>query len=1255
MNRTFALSLIALSHLPLSAQTDISQTDQTIPDWENEQVFRINKEEPRATKMPFPTLAEAKQKSRLQSPYCQMLNGTWKFHHVGHPDQRPKDFFKTDFDVSGWDDIKVPANWQIEGYGTPNYSNATYPFEKDPPKVMGTPPGNFLTFPEENRNQVGSYRRDFTIPADWQQRETFLAFEGVDSAFYLWVNGEKVGYSQDSRTTAEFRLTDYLVEGSNTLAVEVYQHCDGSYLEDQDMWRLSGIFRDVYLWSAAPIDLQDFELQASLADDYESKLLAPILTLRNLSDQDGTAVVTFEFTPSLQGGADSPSIKREETLKVAANETLKLDPWNFEQELASDLAKDLQNWSAESPVLYPYSITVATESGEVLSAYAGKVGFKRQEVKDGQFLVNGKPVLFKGINRHDHDQITGHYVDLESMRNDIIVMKALNMNSVRCSHYPNDPHFLELCDELGLYVIDEANIESHGTGWGPNAKDSLAKKDNWTPAHIDRMRNMVERDKNHTSIIMWSMGNEAGDGIVFEKTAAWTAERDPTRPIHYEQSGMAEYVDLFTPMYQPIRAAAAWAREEEKKPLAEQRPNIQCEYSHAMGNSSGNLADYWELWRAERLLQGGFIWDFVDQGLTAKKHPADICGPGTHLMGTLTEAQGLPAGGVLITNHENLTPTKSLKLIVTARGNQAPQTGTENNNRNESDGYPMITKGDTSYSLKIDSQNQNIEFFIYTDKWETLLAPLPENWQSQFHEIIGDYDGKTLSLSIDGKVLASREITATINRNSYDLAIGLNAERPSRRFDGSIKTVQVLIDGERVVDLDFVTLAKQEKTREFQAYGGDFGDQPNDRSFCLNGVVRPDRSWSPQAYEVHKVQEPVHLFRRGNLADYRNLNFRLQNEYDFIDLSHLAATLEIRTGGKLLSSEPVTIPQCEPGSIVDWSVTAAPPLDGDEEIHARILFTLNSDTPWAPKGHLVASKEFLLRAAPPTPPVPTAAAIAYTQDQEFVEAKAGTVVAKFQKSNGSLVSYQIDGKEQLAGPLELNFWRPPTNNDEGARFPSRLGDWYEVAKKAKSKAIELSDQRARFDLTLGVGQSDVRIDYTFGADGQLDVDVQLWARHNQPMPRFGMRTQLPRVQSQWDWFGLGPHENYVDRRLSAWTAVHSGGVSELFDHYLDPQESGNRTEVRWATFSGGNQSITFHATGQRLLEVAAYPYRALEIELARHPVDLRPSDTIEVNIDYGQMGLGGTNSWGQVPLPIYQLPAEGRYQYSFRIIPNTIK
>ena len=1239
----FTLTIILL--VPLSAQNKNNKPKPN--DWENEKVFRINKELPHATKMPFPTAEGALTKQRLESPYCQILNGTWKFHHTGNPNQRPKDFFKPEVDVSNWDDIEVPSNWQIKGYGTLIYSNATYPFHKNPPRVMGTPPGNFLTFPQENRNQVGSYRRTFSVPPEWKDREVYLSFEGVDSAFYLWINGQKIGYSQDSRTTATFRLTPHLNQGDNTLAVEVYQHCDGSYLEDQDMWRLSGIFRDVFLWSeSAQLELRDFEIRASLADDYQTGTLHSRFQVRSrIRKKDTTTFVRLEV---IDPTTSEPLFEAIETKIKVKGRTFDRQKkrWqgpttNWGEINLQQITTAITPWSAEVPHLYPYLITFKNEDGKTLAHYSGKLGFKRQEVKNGQFLINGKPILFKGVNRHDHHPETGHYVTEENMRTDILTMKALNMNAVRCSHYPNDPRFYELCNELGLYVIDEANIEGHGMGWGGRAPDTLSRVNSWVPAHLDRIKNMLERNKNHPCIIMWSMGNESGDGHAFVECSTWIKERDPFRPVHYEQAMMRPHTDVFVPMYAPINTCKNFVQKETKKPLHRQRPLIQCEYSHAMGNSSGNLADYWDLFRKEPLLQGGFLWDFVDQGLTSKKHPADICGPGTHLMGILTQEQGLPAGGVLIANKPQFTPKKTIKLVALARGNKAPQVGTENNNRNESDGYPIITKGDTSYSLKIDSQNKNIEFFVYTDTWHTVQASLPKNWQSQFHTLIGEYNGEKISLTIDGKEVASKPLSGTVNENNHDLAVGLNTEKPSRRFDGSIRQAQVTIDGKILTEIDFAKIAQKEKTVAFQAYGGDYGDQPNDRSFCINGIVRPDRSWSPQAHEVHKVHEPVHVFRDGEPA---NLKFRLYNEYDFLDLSKLKGSYQIRENGEIAFSSDFEIPKCPAGKTATFQLPKPNVVMKEEnEYHLRFLFHEGE--------RQIAFSEFLLQAATRVT-TSTPAQVNWEESDKLVTATAGAVTAVFQKSNGSLLSYQIEGKDQLAGPLTLNCWRPPTNNDEGAKLPFKLGDWYDVASKSRSKSLTLEGNHAHFDLDLRVGKSTATIDYQFLSDHQLEITVNLWTRDAPMIPRLGMQTQLPANQNKWDWFGLGPHENYIDRKRSAWTGIHTGHVPQLFDHYLDPQESGNRTEIRWTTLSSNEKSLTIQATGNRLLEISAYPYTPLEIELARHPQDLRKSETLFLNIDYGQMGIGGTNSWGQLPLEKYRLKNKEHYKYSFRLAPH---
>lgn len=1238
------LRLLALTILPLAAAQ---------PDWENETVFRINKEAAHATKMPFPTRESALARKRLESPFCRILNGVWKFYHVGHPDNRPVDFFKPDYDVSTWDDIPVPANWQMHGYGTPNYTNITYPFKKDPPRVMGVPEGHYLTFPEENRNQVGSYRRNFTVPKNWNGRHTFLAFEGVDSAFYLWVNGQKVGYSQDSRTTAEFNITKFLKPGDNTLAVEVYQHCDGSYLEDQDMWRLSGIFRDVYLWSAAPTDLRDLEVRAGLSDDYTKGELEILLTLRNLSDKEAANSYSIELL--------DPSGKTIKDWSGNGN------PGPGKEITSSNKAADLaiQPWSAESPTLYTLAVTLKDKAGNISSCYAHKVGFKTSEIKDGQLLINGKAVLFKGVNRHDHHPVTGHYVTEKDMRKDIVLMKKLNMNAVRCSHYPNDPRFLELTDELGLYVIDEANIESHGMGYGP---ESLAKHANWEAAHLDRIKNVVERDKNHPSVIEWSMGNEAGDGPAFVNAAAWIKQRDPSRPIHYEQGKSGTHVDLVTPMYMPIPAAAKFCRDEEKKPLDQQRPLIQCEYSHAMGNSSGNLGEYWDLIRKERLLQGGYIWDWVDQGLLAKKHAADVCGPGTHLMGVLHPEQGLNAGGLLVSNNDGLNLTKAVTVMAEVRGNTG---GSTNSKRQASDGYPIVTKGDTAYSLKVSGDGNKIEFFVYTNTWQVLQAPLPANWKSQFHQIIGTYDGQKLKLYIGGKEVASKDCSGAITTNHHDLGIGLNAQEPSRRFDGSIASVTVVngaIDPKiraqlpEIVNFNFRNLANTETSREFWAYGGDLADHPNDRSFCLNGIVRPDRSFGPQSAEIKKAYQSAHFSpgeREGN-----DMNINLRNEFDFTTLKgdQLDGEWQLTRNGEVVATGNITVPDVAPGatgSIVLKDLGAE--LDSPGEHFLRLTLKLGTDAPWAPKGHDLAWDQMKLSGdyIPPTPAPPGAALAGAKKNGNLLNVQGKGFTADFDRRNGSLVSYKVDGNELLARPLQLNFWRPPTNNDEGANLHRKLSIWRNAGSRAKVTAIKTKgagpSQILKFDLKLPVAQSTAKLVYTVHSSGEIEIAVTVNPKGKDvPMlPRIGMQCGIPASHSTWKWYGRGPTENYQDRHRGTWVGQHSGSVEYLFNHYLDPQESGNRTGIRWATLTNQEgQGLRVESLGRHLLEIAAYPYSPLNIELSRHPIDLQRHQTNTINFDYGQLGLGGTNSWGQMPLKQYRLPAGQSYRYSFRLSPQ---
>ncbi len=560
-------------------------------DWENPQLLAIGTERPHATMTVYADAESAAAGDREKSPYRLSLNGPWRFHWVGKPADRPRDFFQLDFNDRAWSTIPVPSNIEMQGYGVPIYVNIPYPWERpNPPHI-----------PHDN-NPVGSYRRTFTVPASWANREVFLHFDGVNSFFYLWINGRKVGLSKGSRTPAEFNITRYLRPGENLLAAEVYRWNDGSYLEDQDFWRLSGIFRDVYLWSSDRLHVRDFEVLPTLDAQCRDARLKLTAQVRNLGDKE----TRFTLEAVLLDNAGRPLVR----LPLQAARA----PAGGEVAVRLDApVAGPRKWSAEDPYLYRLLLTLRRASGELVEVIPSNVGFRKVEIKDGLLLVNNRRVLFKGVNRHEFDPDTGQYVSVESMLRDIRLMKQHNINAVRTCHYPNAPAWYDLCDRYGIYLIGEANLESHGMGYGAA---SLAKKPEWLAAHMDRTQRMVERDKNHPSVIIWSLGNEAGDGPNFEATSAWIKHRDPTRPVHYERAEMRPHTDIVCPMYARPKNVAAYAEKHQA------RPYILCEYAHAMGNSTGNLAEYWDLFYTRPQLQGAFVWDWVDQGLR-KAIPAD--------------------------------------------------------------------------------------------------------------------------------------------------------------------------------------------------------------------------------------------------------------------------------------------------------------------------------------------------------------------------------------------------------------------------------------------------------------------------------------------------------------------------------------------------------------------------------------------------------------------------------------------------------
>ncbi|WP_289055638.1 glycoside hydrolase family 2 TIM barrel-domain containing protein [Carboxylicivirga marina] len=1015
-------------------------------EWEDPAIFNINRMAPHAYFIPFETERLAWDNNKDKSVYYRSLNGTWKFNISSNPSKRPVDFYKQEFDVTNWDDIKVPSNWERQGFDTAIYVNTTYPFWQIEGKRPNPPhiPHNY--------NPVGSYRRNFTIPESWEGRQVIIHLGAVKSAFYIWVNGKKVGYSEGSKTPAEFDLTNYIRKGENTLALEVYRWSTGSYLEAQDFWRISGIERDVYLLATPKVHIQDFFVKTGLDNNYKNGEFSLEVDVENLTGRTAGKYTVDALVTSMD--------QSEKLIELSSTSELSNGAGIFKFEAKVDNPK---KWSAEQPNLYKLYISLKDAKGRVKQAFTQNIGFRTAEVKNGQFLVNGKAVYVKGVNRHEHDPDDGHVISRESMLKDIQLMKEYNINTVRTSHYPTDPEFYELCNIYGLYVIDEANIESHGMGYGAA---SLAKHKEWGPMHMDRTQRMVERDKNYACIVTWSLGNEAGDGVNFEETYKWINEREDSRPVQYERAGLASHTDIYCPMYMGIEGMIRYAETNPDRPL------IQCEYAHAMGNSCGGLQDYWDAIEAYPALQGGCIWDWVDQG---------------------------------------------------------------------------------------------------------------------FREV-------------------------------------------------------------------------DENGRMYFTYGGDYGtNMPSDNSFCLNGLVNPDRVPNPQLYETKKVYQNI-AFRAEDLSAGK---FTLKNKYFFTNLDEFNISWHVKSAEGIVAQGLILDLNVEPQQEKTFNID----LPKLETPQAGQLYTLHfSATTKKRKGlvkanHELAWEDFAvpLEAAPVTILANRGAvSLADHGDKKIITSKDYTLT--IDTKTGVITSYLLKGRELMKQGPKLNFFRPPTENDNKDRNGNRkwkaagLDQLEQVAQ-----APSISEQTdgsivVLFPLTLSSSSTkiDAVVQYHVFADGTINVASEV----NIPasvvaVAKVGMQIKMPKSFSEVSWYGLGGVSTYSDRKSGGKFGFYTSTAYDMYNRALViPQENSNQSDVRWASVCN-NEGIGFLLTGSDAMNFSAYPYDDKDIAKARHLNELNEAEFITVNYDALMTGLG-TATCGPHILPQY-VAKNGIYRFHISYRPINLQ
>jgi beta-galactosidase len=1231
------------------------------PEWNNNiPAFEVNAEPPHATLMPYAGLGQALAADRTHSPYRRDLDGDWRFKHADRPSDRDIGFYKTDVDDSSWKTIPVPSDWQLHGYDHPIYTNITYPWwGANGQNENAQPPFAPTVF-----NPVGQYRRTFTVPESWAGRRTFVHFEGVKSAFYLWINGVKVGYHEDSYVPGEFDITDYLKPGANQIAVEVYRFSDGDWMEDQDMIRLSGIFRSVYLFSTPTVHLRDFKLDTPLKDGYTNADLSVTASVRDYG-APGTGRYTVET--QLYDAQHRPvwSGPLSQAVDIGSAKT--------GQDVTVHAAKDVRAprlWSAEQPNLYTAVLRLRDPAGKVIETLSSRVGFREFALKDGLMRINGKPISLRGTNRHEMQPDRGTALTRADMVKDITLMKRMNINAVRTSHYPDNPTWYELADEYGLYVLDETNLETHGV------RDRYPASDpNWTAAVVDRAQQMVHRDKNHPSVIIWSLGNEAGGGSNFVAMHDWIRSYDTTRVIQYEGDNRPQVSDVRSQMYESPATI-----ENRAKDTRDTRPYIMIEYAHSMGNSTGNLKEYWDVVRAHPVLQGGFIWDFVDQGLTWPTPPRKRLtetGPAalTAELGpsaTFDRTGGLSGPAVY-------APDKGLDITGSLTAEAWVTPGSVGGHQ------PIIAKGDTQYSLK--QTDDHLEFFIYAGgSWIAATTPLPANWVGHEHHVAGVFDdaADTLTLYIDGEAKATTKTDRTPNSNSAPVALGTDADNPSRVFSGHIRTARVYDRALTAPELatpdrtpsdagvrfwfDAATAQYTEQkptTPTYLAYGGDWGDNPNDGNFESDGILLADRSWTPKATEVKQVYQAINVSAG---ADARSGTVTIKNENLFTNVNAYNGHWSLVADGRTVRHGTLTAGQLDIAPLSSKSVTLpihppAKPAPGSEYF-LQLSFTIRSPTPWAAAGFEVAKQQLPVDfGGPAVTPVPSrqVPAVTTVDNDDSVTVKGKNFTVSVAKDSGVITSYEANGVPLVKSGPAPNFWRAPTDNDNGNGQPSRNGTWRNAGAGRRVTGVTVEPVAGNAVAINVIGTlptstpSAYTTTYTVFGNGEIKVDNTLHPGSSSLpyIPEVGTMLSLPGQFDNVRYYGRGPDENYWDRKTASDVGLYSSTVDGQWTDYIRPQENGERTDVRWVALTN-DKGVGLLASGEPLLEFNASHFTPEDLSTgARHDYQLTPRDDVVLRLNYRQMGVGGDNSWGAQTHDAYKLFTDHDYGYTYRLRPLT--
>lgn len=1269
----------------------------------------------------------AKDYDKAASKYVQFLTGKdqadWSLvvlqNQALAQGDAYKNFYKTDYKATTNDwktNLQLPCSWTRQGFDFSIYTNVTMPWQSKYDSNVSVPnaPANY--------NPVGLYRKTFKVTDDMKAANgrVYLSFQGVESSYYVYVNGKEVGYSEDSYSPHSFDITDYLTtDGSdNLLAVEVHKFCDGTWMEDQDMYYDGGIFRDVYLYSAPLVHIQDYKVETDLDENYENATMKLNVTVANASkaaaegykvdvrlyDQDGKMFVNdmtmdLDTVPAADGDTDG-SVS-------TAGSKLVLSP---------------ELWSAETPNLYTMVLSLYdSKTGTYMGSVSQQLGFREIEftksevdtngnriTTDSEYkpiTINGKQLLLKGTNRHDTDPEYGKYVPHETQEEDIKLMKQYNLNALRTSHYSNDEYLYYLCDKYGIYVMGETNLESHAL------MNQGEKQVNFKNLAMDRTVTAFNRLKNRTAIVMWSTGNENyysssasyANGMFYD-LIWYFKNNDSTRPIHSESSDGNNGTDMRSNMYPSVDTLYSRA--------AANMPYVLCEYDHAMGNAVGNLKEYWDAIRSSDNMLGGFIWDWVDQSriLSLDNLPQSYVvtekKDGVVGSASISSVDENPDSGALTGKSANGYALFESDKYNEALSGSGKSFTVEVICKPASDGADkvLIAKGDYQFALKTNSSKQ-LEFFAYyNNNWKSVTAKKPDNWVGNWHQVVATYDKGAIKIYCDGELIGSGNGNTTIASSSVALGVGCSADN-GRTFDGEISMGRVYsraLSQEEINAQNSTTPAITEKSDDvllwadfsgltvdesskpydyyadtdahtnlysdeikgnFYGYGGDSGESPNDNSFCVNGLVSPDRDVQPELYEVKYQYQSVWF----TADDSRLLGETIDvyNENNFLNLNDFDVTWTLTEDGKeigsgKLSAEDTNIAGRESGSIkVPYRASMPEEKKAGAEYYLNLSVQLKEDTEWAKAGHEVAYEQFQIPAEV-TKVEPTINTNVTVDDsaEDVIKVSGTDFSFEVEKATGTLKNYVYKGETLLTSGPVPNYWRGILNNDNG----NYDGNWKNVNKNVTASDIAVGTNDA--------GQKTIRVTlasasqanlkqtmiYTVDGSGAVTVDATVDATGTSlgRYIRIGTVMELPEGYENVEWYGNGPVEAMWDREDFATVGRYSNTVSGMFYPYLDTQDTGTVTGVKWISVTNPSAKSAMAIAATDTVEASALHFTVDDLDQAQHPYELTKLDSTILTVNYRSQGTGN-KSCGQDTLSAYLLPNNKAYTYEYTMVPYTTK